>query len=176
MEDETLQLVRPSPERLDDYRDACRETWGHVHDNYILHDPARFDEWKTRIFDDYRAQEAGIGLPDGHVPSATFWLVRGNRYIGTVNIRLRLNEGLARYGGHAGVVIRLSERGKGYGTAALPLALRKARELGIADILLTCTEDNAPSLATLRSLPCKREEHDRVPVGGILKPVVRFFF
>ena len=176
MDNTPLQLVRPAPELLNDYRDACRETWGHVHDSYILHDPARFDEWKGRIFDDYRSQEAGIGLPEGRVPSATFWLVRGSRYIGTINIRLRLNEALARYGGHVGVVVRLSERGKGYGTAALPLALSKARELGIADVLLTCTEDNAPSLAMLRSLPCKLEEHDRVMVDSALKSVVRFVF
>src|SRR3989344_3179647 len=87
----------------------------------------------------------GKFLPEGYVPHTVFWLVDGEKFIGWLNIRHRLNEHLREVGGHIGYAIRPSERGKGYGNKILELALTKARELGIKDVRITCNADNIRS-------------------------------
>ena len=66
-------------------------------------------------------------------------------FIGWLDIRHSLTEHLREIGGHIGYAIRPSERGKGYGNKILELALPKAQELGIKDVLITCDADNTPS-------------------------------
>jgi len=86
------------------------------------------------------------------VNSSTFWLVSSHdetRTIGAVNIRHDLNEHLLKIGGHIGFGIRPSERGKGYATQMLALALVEARRLGLAKVLITCDEDNLGSQKTI---------------------------
>ncbi|SHJ44603.1 GNAT family N-acetyltransferase [Thermoclostridium caenicola] len=88
----------------------------------------------------------GKGLPDNWVPGSTYWLIEDkNRIIGTVNIRHWLNEALMFRGGHISYYIRPSERGKGYGTRMLTLALERCREMGLEKVLITCKKDNSPS-------------------------------
>ncbi len=84
-------------------------------------------------------------LPKKRVPSTTFWLVKGNSYLGTANIRHYLNKKLKIVGGHIGYEIKESERGKGYGNLILKLALKKAKKLGIKKALLTCDKSNIAS-------------------------------
>ncbi|MDO9576609.1 MAG: GNAT family N-acetyltransferase, partial [Candidatus Cloacimonadales bacterium] len=64
---------------------------------------------------------------------------------GAANIRHRLTENLKIEGGHIGYGIRPSQRGKGYGTKLLRLALQKIKELGIAKALITCDKENTHS-------------------------------
>ncbi|MBO7725069.1 MAG: hypothetical protein J6S40_01240, partial [Thermoguttaceae bacterium] len=105
----TFEIVRPHPRWLEPYLDMCRVSWGHLHDNYILHNPADFSRWKERIFSDYRNQEAGVGLPPGIVPSITFWLIepgtdgKNDECLGVLNLRRVLTEKLRRYGGNVGI-------------------------------------------------------------------------
>ncbi|MHB8934154.1 MAG: GNAT family N-acetyltransferase, partial [Bellilinea sp.] len=60
-------------------------------------------------------------------------------------LRHRLTPLLEEEGGHIGYDIRPSERGKGYATLLLALTLEKARESGMAGVLVTCDEDNIAS-------------------------------
>ncbi|MHC5061982.1 MAG: GNAT family N-acetyltransferase, partial [Planctomycetota bacterium] len=87
----------------------------------------------------------GIGLPQGWVPASTYWLICQGRIIGTCNLRHELNDFLREYGGHIGYSIRPSQRGKGYGSQMLTLALEKALELGIKQVLVTCDDNNIAS-------------------------------
>ena len=52
---------------------------------------------------------------------------------------------LSTVGGHIGYGIRLSERGKGYATIGLKLALEECKKLGIQKVLLTCKSSNIAS-------------------------------
>lgn len=88
---------------------------------------------------------AGINLPDERVPSTTYWLASGYHIIGRSSLRRRLTPQLEREGGHIGYDIRPSERRKGYGTLILKLTLEKARESGLARVLITCDADNVAS-------------------------------
>lgn len=87
----------------------------------------------------------GIALPEGWVAASTYWLVCGNRIVGTCNLRHRLNEFLEKHGGHIGYSVRPSQRGKGYGKVMLGLVLKKARALGIKRVLVTCDDNNIAS-------------------------------
>lgn len=70
-------------------------------------------------------------------------------FIGAVNIRMELNEGLLYDGGNIGDGIRPSYRGKGYGTQMVHLALQECRKLGMKKVLMCCDHDNPASRATI---------------------------
>jgi len=72
-------------------------------------------------------------------------LREGDRILGFLAIRHRLNRYLLELGGHIGYSVRPSARGRGIATAALHHALVEARELGISQVLVTCDEDNTAS-------------------------------
>jgi predicted acetyltransferase len=88
---------------------------------------------------------SGVDLPVDHVPSNEFYLLGEGKLIGRVGLRRRLNRELEIIGGHIGYDIRPSERGKGFGTLILQLALEKARAIGLQNVLLTCDADNVAS-------------------------------
>lgn len=139
---------------------------GHVHDSYILHDPADFEKWRETIFRQYRDAAEGIGLPPGFVPSVTWWIRSGGRIAAVANLRPKLSERLRDYGGHLGIALRPSDRGKGWSKPLVLLMTGKAREFGIGELLLTCEADNPASVRLCESLPYARHETDETTVGG----------
>ncbi len=80
-----------------------------------------------------------------HVPSAIYWLIDEDGFAGQASLRYELNDWLRRYGGHIGYGIRPSKRRQGYGRQVLALMLNKARQRGLARVLVTCDEDNIGS-------------------------------
>lgn len=71
------------------------------------------------------------------VPETIVWLVKDGKYIGTVDIRHRLNWHLEKWGGHVHFNIRPSMRGKGYGLKILQKAVPIINYLGIDKALIT---------------------------------------
>jgi len=112
-----------------------------------LRDSATVEEWMANIEDNSREETVRPGL----VPSSTYIVIRvsDSRVIGMVDIRHRLNEFLLRSGGHIGYSVRKSERNKGYAKQILSMALNECLELGIKDILVTCSKDNVASAKTI---------------------------
>ncbi len=92
-----------------------------------------------------RDDAAGRNLGGTRVPQANWWLFGGGRLRGTCRLRHRLNEILARHGGHIGYDVRPGEQGKGYATAMVAMVLEKARQLGLTRVMLTCKKDNPAS-------------------------------
>lgn len=86
-----------------------------------------------------------------YVPDSTFFCIdtRRNIFVGAVNIRHYLNEQLLLDGGHIGDGIRPSERGKGFGTKMVALALQECEKLGIHKVLMCCDKDNIASAKTI---------------------------
>lgn len=172
-----LRLIRPVPEYLPSYYRVCQETWGRTHEPYIIHDPALFPMWKKTIFETYRQHERGEALPEGFVPSATFWAIEGKELVGVVNIRLRLNEFLRTRGGHIGFFVRQSYRGRGYAKRLIPLSIDAARQLGIqGDILIICMASNTPSYRALLASHYRRRDRIEAKFNGQLCQLCRFFF
>ena len=69
--------------------------------------------------------------------------------VGAVNIRHKLNEYLLQYGGHIGDGIRPGERGKGYATRMIGLALEECKKLGIRKVLMVCDKENIGSAKSI---------------------------
>ncbi len=113
------------------------------------------------------AHSAGRGVPPGWVPQSTFWLVRnGERILGCSRLRHALTSLLSHQGGHIGYDIRPNERGKGYGNLLFALTLRKARELGFREVLVTADEANVASWTAALSGMFRREEGRFVGKNG----------
>ena len=88
---------------------------------------------------------------DGMVPDSTFFCLDVERdiFVGAVNIRHYLNEGLLLNGGHIGDGVRPSERRKGIATAMIKLALDECKKLGIDRVLMVCDKENIGSAKSI---------------------------
>ena len=71
--------------------------------------------------------------------------------VGMIDIRHRLNDYLAQFGGHIGYSVRRSQRQKGCATRMLQLGLDYARSLNLERVLITCDKNNSASAATILS-------------------------
>lgn len=101
---------------------------------------------------EYYLDNLEISKPvDGKVPDSVFFLldIKRNILLGAVNIRHYLNDYLLQYGGHIGDGIRPSERGKGYATEMIRLALIECKRLGIDKVLMVCDKSNIASRKTI---------------------------
>lgn len=115
------------------------DSWGKYHNKKILSQD--FNGFVKFL----RSQSKGKNLPKGYVPQSVFWLVEGQRFLGLLILRHRLTPKLKRIGGHIGYEVALKFQGHGYGNLILKLGLKKAKALGINNVLLTCDISNVRS-------------------------------
>lgn len=92
----------------------------------------------------------GRNLPEGYVPSTTYWLIIDGVLAGVSNLRHFLNAGLQEAGGHIGLGIRPSYRGQLWGAYLMQQTIARARQRGIEDVHIHCYADNAASSATIQ--------------------------
>jgi predicted acetyltransferase len=86
-------------------------------------------------------------MPPGWVPGAELWLeADAGQIVACVRLRFWLTPALEVEGGHIGYDVRLSARGRGFGAAALRLALPEARRRGLSRVRLTADHDNLASI------------------------------
>lgn len=107
--------------------------------------------------------EASAADPDtevvegsARVASTYFWITADDggpddEVIGFLNLRHELNAWLLEEGGHIGYSVRPERRRQGHATRALALGVRRAAELGIERVLVTCDTDNVPSARTIEA-------------------------
>ncbi len=147
----TSYLVRPTPVFRESYLEALRE-------GFVLGlRPPLEEEEVGAIAAGFEAHIASLDT-DGQtqltmgehtgptMPSNTFWLIDRGEFIGSVNIRARIDTpGLAYFGGHVGYGIRPSMRRYGYGTRLLALALQVCRGMGISIVRISCAVHNIGS-------------------------------
>lgn len=83
----------------------------------------------------------GKKLPEGWVKTSTFWLIHDEEVVGVVRIRHQEIE----CAGHIGFDISPNCRNKGYGNYILKLALEKVKDIGLEEIIITCSKNNIAS-------------------------------
>src|SRR5262245_2960955 len=155
-------LIRPTASLASDFQKLADEHRADGENRY--EEAARDVPAFIRICE---AHEAGRSLPPGWVRQSTFWLVRnGERILGCSRLRHELTPSLSYEGGHIGYDVRPSERGKGCGSLLLGLTLRKARELGLMEVLVTADEVNAASWKAIERNGGRREEGRFVGSNG----------
>ena len=144
MKKRSIALIDPSVDLENTYYDYIEDF--NSHSERIVPFTLRFKESLPSIVQQLKNASKGIGLPDGHVPHSTFWLVKdSSRLLGVSNLRHKLTKEMEIVGGHIGYSVRPSERGKGYATLLLSLTLDKASEIGLNRVLVTCSKSNIAS-------------------------------
>lgn len=103
-------------------------------------------------------ESKGANLKPGNVPQTYYWLFINNRPVGIGKLRHYLNDNLRNNGGHIGYSIRPSERGKGFGNTILNELLKKAKEKGIEEVLITPYETNDRSRKLIEANGCQLKE------------------
>ena len=91
----------------------------------------------------------GIDVPDGFVPSTTYWIKSDKKLIGAVNIRHKTNDMILKYFGQIGYAIEPCERHKNYATKALKIALLECKNLKMKRVLICCDKKNLFSAKTI---------------------------
>lgn len=143
-----MKLVRPTEKYESQWRRAVIEFKGDFKSIKlweVLGDPNDLDE----IARNARLHSQGKNLPAGWVSHDVLWLIDGDKFIGIVSIRHKLNDHLRKVGGHIGYEIRPSMRGKGYANEMLKLALTKIKKLGVKKVLMTVFENNIVSIKVI---------------------------
>lgn len=130
-----------------------------------------YNRWMSCSYRDSRESTA----KEDWVPTTTLFAVRkeDNKIVGMTNIRHNLEQDILKeYGGHIGYSVCPGERGKGYGTTILQLALDYTREMGMEKVMLGCKEENIASMRVIEKcggvLHCTKESNgERIRVYWI---------
>lgn len=147
-----IELVKLSHKYKTQLFDMLTEWKADIEINHTNHSPWMIFRNDFHDFDYYLDNlEIKEETPDGRVPDTTLFCLDKDRniFVGAVNIRHYLNEGLLKTGGHIGDGIRPSERRKGYATAMIALALEECKKLGINRVLMCCDKDNIGSAKSI---------------------------
>lgn len=147
-----IALVRLTHTYKEQLFDMLAEWTADIEKNHTNHSPWMIFRNDFHDFDYYLENlEIKEETPDGRVPDTTLFCLDRDRnvFVGAVNIRHYLNEGLLATGGHIGDGIRPSERGKGYATAMIALALEECKKLGIDRVLMCCDKNNIASAKSI---------------------------
>ena len=156
LEKNSTELVLPSAKYKDSFIEALEE-----YELVDKEDPA-IREARKKDFDFFLedTEKNSKGLIVEAIPQIQYWCVEGDKYIGNINYRPKLNEKLQNRGGNIGYTVRPSERGKGYATFMLNEVLNIARKDGLSEVLLTCDDDNHGSIKVIKKAGGIREDGD----------------
>ncbi len=95
-------------------------------------------------------RKSGTRLRAHEVPTTLLFAFFGSELIGRYSLRHRLTPALEAYAGHVGYAVLPAYRRMGVASTMLRHAAdRAARELGIAELIVTCDEDNHASQAVI---------------------------
>ena len=144
-----MRLIEPTPaysEEIAAYRQAFLAAGDSMDGTGPLRRCEDAGDW---LRETARGKDPATVRP-GLVPATQYIYVREDgRVVGMLQIRHCFNAYLERYAGHIGYSVRPDERRKGYAAAMLRDALPHCRELGLRDVLITCSSDNEGSRRTI---------------------------
>jgi predicted acetyltransferase len=133
------KLIRPNIDFKDSYLEALEEY--HAEDRYLHQDIAVLQNDFKSFIKELRAEKGYPHQPYQDwvepVPETIVWLVKDDKYIGTVDIRHRLNWHLEKWGGNIHFNVRPTMRGMGFGLKILKKAMPIVNYLGIDKALIT---------------------------------------
>lgn len=133
-----MKLVLPSAKYKEAYERAVKEV--DPQENMSMnHYATPFKEKLQRL------EQNRTNPTDGWVHATEYWIIDKQEYCGRISLRHYLNDFLRESYGHIGYDIVPGKRGRGYATKALAMCLKKAKKLGLNEILISCDADNPAS-------------------------------
>ena len=100
-----------------------------------------FNDW-TCFLEKRKYEE---NLPATYSPATFYLAINDGKIVGAISIRWKKVPALMNFGGLIGYSIRPSQRGKGFATEMLKLALDKFKSTDIKEVLITCKDFNIAS-------------------------------
>lgn len=101
-----------------------------------------FNDW----IEDLEKNKYEENLPETYSPHTLYFAINDdNKIVGAIGIRWKQVPALMTFGGLIGYSIRPSQRGKGYASEMLKLALNKFKNTNIENVLITCKDFNIAS-------------------------------
>ena len=101
-----------------------------------------FNDW----IDDLEKNKYEKNLPESYSPHTLYLAINdNNKIVGAIGIRWKQVPVLMAFGGLIGYSVRPSQRGKGYASEMLKLALDKFKNTNIENILISCKDFNIAS-------------------------------
>ncbi|MFD2164742.1 GNAT family N-acetyltransferase [Thalassotalea euphylliae] len=141
-----MELVKPSSRYKQSYLAYIKELGDEERYPFTLDlDFTHFDQLLITL-DDY---SQGKNLPSFTVQNTTLWLVEGEELVGVTNLRHCLNAQIEHCGGHVGLGIRPSSRGKGLGNLLMQLSIEKLTTMGVKHVHIHCYKSNVSSAKTI---------------------------
>jgi predicted acetyltransferase len=148
------KLIRPTVEFKESYLEALEEF--HKEGRYLYQDIARLNADFDSFIEALRAERGYPHQPYQDwvepVPETVIWMVKDDQYMGTVDIRHRLNWHLEKWGGHVHFNIRPSLRGLGFGKKILKKAIPIINYLGIDKALITIKPNDKAGIHIVESV------------------------
>lgn len=146
MANECMKLVSPTVEYQESYIAYIEELGDE--ERYPFPLDFEYEDFASLLkkLDNYAI---GSNIPKNMVPSSTFWLIQNNKIIGVTNLRHYLNKDIEHCGGHIGLGIRPSCRGKGIGNFLMAESIKKLNSMGVNDVHIHCYKDNLASSAMI---------------------------
>ncbi|QQX82568.1 GNAT family N-acetyltransferase [Shewanella sp. KX20019] len=137
-----MQLISPSIKYKASYIDYIAELGAEERYPFTLDfEHNHFSELLSKLKD----YSNDVNLPENTVPSSTYWLVEDSVLVGVTNIRHFLNERIEYCGGHIGLGIRPTYRGKGLGNLLMKRSIEKLAAMGVSPIHIHCYKENTAS-------------------------------
>lgn len=131
------------------------------------------DEDFFALLRDLETDEQVDDLPPGMAPQSTYWLIEGSAtIIGCCRLQHPSTADEEKEGGQIGYDLRPTYRGKGYLQPMLALALEKAGELGLEQVVLTSDPEDADAIQAIEALG--GQAFDLPNPGKHAKPVRHF--
>ncbi len=157
------KLVKPHIDYKDSYISAIEEYHAEGRYQFVNTDDLKenFQNWVDELNSGERLMHKPFANWVEPVPETTLWLVKGHEYIGTFNIRHRLNWHLEKWGGNINFIIRPSMRNKGFGKKILQKGAPCASYLGIDRALITVDPKNKAGIRIVEF--CNAELEDETP-------------
>jgi predicted acetyltransferase len=138
------KLEKPKIEHKESYLEALKEFQAEGRYSFLdyEHVAENFEDFITKVNSGKKHLHKPYAEWVEPVPETVLWLVKDNEFIGTLNVRHRLNWHLEKWGGHVNFIIRPSMRGKGFGKKLLQKAIPYIAFLGIDRALITIDPDD----------------------------------
>lgn len=154
------KLEKPGIEHKDSYLEALEEFQAEGRYAFLDIDDVRenFEEFIEKVNSGKKNLHKPYADWIEPVPETVLWLVKDNEFIGTLNIRHRLNWHLEKWGGHVNFIIRPSMRGKGFGKKILQKGMPYINHFGIDRALLTVDPDDKAAIKIVEFCGGKLED------------------